>query len=217
MCGIAGALFDSIQAVPADEAVGRMVRTLGHRGPDGSGLMRLRSGDGAANVDVAVGHTRLAILDLSERGAQPMRDETERVTVTYNGEIYNFAQLRCELERRGRRFRSESDTEVILEGYREWGDDLVNHLRGMFAFALWDAERGRFLIARDRLGIKPLYYVERHGQFLVCIRGARASRERPGLARDRSRPPWISTWPTRRRPRRGRSSVTSGCSSPGVS
>lgn len=168
MCGIAGALFDSIQAVPAEEAVGRMVRTLGHRGPDGSGLMRLCSVDGAANVDLAVGHTRLAILDLSERGAQPMRDETERVAVTYNGEIYNFAQLRSELERRGRRFRSDSDTEVILEGYREWGDDLVNRLRGMFAFALWDGERGRLLIARDRLGIKPLYYVERHGQFLFA-------------------------------------------------
>jgi asparagine synthase (glutamine-hydrolysing) len=168
MCGIAGALFDSIQSTTADHVVGRMVRVLGHRGPDGSGLVRLRQDDGSANVDVAVGHTRLAILDLSERGAQPMRDEADCVTITYNGEIYNFVELRCELERRGRRFRSHSDTEVILEGYREWGDDVVSHLRGMFAFALWDADRGRFLIARDRLGIKPLYYVERHGQFLFA-------------------------------------------------
>jgi asparagine synthase (glutamine-hydrolysing) len=168
MCGIAGALFDFPQAIAADDAVGRMIRTLGHRGPDGSGLLPLRSDNGEPNLDVAVGHTRLAILDLSERGAQPMRDETGRLTVTYNGEIYNFAQLRSELERRGRRFRSSSDTEVLLEGYREWGDDLVSHLRGMFAFALWDRERGRFLLARDRIGIKPLYYVDRPGQFLFA-------------------------------------------------
>ena len=167
MCGIAGALFDATPTVPADEVVGRMVRALGHRGPDGSGLERLRPVDG--RFDAAVGHTRLAILDLSERGRQPMRDDGPGpVTITYNGEIYNFVELRVELERRGRHFRSQSDTEVILEGYREWGDDVVTRLRGMFAFALWDAERARFLIARDRLGIKPLYFVEQPGRFLFA-------------------------------------------------
>jgi asparagine synthase (glutamine-hydrolysing) len=167
MCGIAGALFDSPQDVSTDEVVARMIRVLGHRGPDGVGLERWRSEDGC--FDAAVGHTRLAILDLSERGSQPMRDADEGlVTLAYNGEIYNFAEIRAELQRRGRRFRSSSDTEVILEGYREWGDDIVTRLRGMFAFALWDADRGRFLIARDRLGIKPLYYVERHGLFLFA-------------------------------------------------
>jgi asparagine synthase (glutamine-hydrolysing) len=168
MCGIAGALFDSTQSVTGGEAVRRMVGALGHRGPDGSGLLQLSTDDGPVNLDVAVGHTRLAIIDLSERGAQPMRDDRAHLTVTYNGEIYNFAELRSELGRRGGQFRSNSDTEVILEGYRAWGDEIVSRLRGMFAFALWDADRRRFLIARDRLGIKPLYYVERPGQFLFA-------------------------------------------------
>src|SRR5262245_16420445 len=124
MCGIAGTLFETAQAATAGEVVGRMVNALGHRGPDGSGLDNLRPDD--ASFDAAIGHTRLAILDLSERGRQPMRvGEAGRISITYNGEVYNFADLRVELERRGRRFRSHSDTEVILEGYREWGDDVV--------------------------------------------------------------------------------------------
>ena len=168
MCGIAGALFDRAQTVTAEEVVRRMVGALGHRGPDGSGLARLAVNHGEQGCDAAIGHTRLAILDLSERGAQPMRDESARVAVTYNGEIYNFADLRADLERRGRRFRSDSDTEVILEGYLEWGNEIVNRLRGMFAFALWDAGLGRFLLARDRIGVKPLYFVERPGQFLFA-------------------------------------------------
>jgi asparagine synthase (glutamine-hydrolysing) len=168
MCGIAGALFEASQEVSADAAVGRMVAALGHRGPDGTGLTRLRVEDAGTVVDIALGHTRLAILDLSERGAQPMQDGTARVTLTFNGEIYNFSELRAELEGHGARFRSDSDTEVIVEGYRLWGDEVVSRLRGMFAFALWDGERGRLLVGRDRLGIKPLYYVERPGQFMFA-------------------------------------------------
>ena len=135
------------------EAVRRMVDVQAHRGPDGSGA-RLVSASAPA---VALGHRRLAIIDLSERGAQPMADATDTRVLTFNGEIYNFRAVRHELEDRGRTFRSDSDSEVILQGYDEWGDDLVRRLRGMFAFALWDGRTRHLILARDRFGIKPLY------------------------------------------------------------
>src|SRR4030095_11531103 len=106
---------------------------------------------------VAFGHRRLSIIDLSDRAAQPMSAAEEPVTVTYNGEIYNFRELRRELEAYGRCFRSQSDTEVLLPGYLQWGVDVVSRLRGMFAFAIWDARTGTLVLGRDRLGIKPLY------------------------------------------------------------
>ena len=150
MCGISGFL-NRDPAQPADrDLVVRMTEVIAHRGPDGSGL----------HVDgpVALGHRRLSIIDLSAAGAQPMTNEDGTVWITFNGEIYNFLDLRAELEARGHAFRSHCDTEVLVHGYEEWGEALPERLCGMFAFAIWDARRRRLFLARDRLGKKPLYY-----------------------------------------------------------
>ncbi len=156
MCGISGAL--DLAGRPIDpELVPRMNERLGHRGPDDRGLWE---GDG-----VALGHTRLSLLDL-DGGRQPMAGERGEVVVAFNGEIYNFASLRRELIARGHRFRTRSDTEVIPHAYQEWGLSSVERLAGMFAFALWDAPRRRLVLARDRLGVKPLYYA-RAGERLL--------------------------------------------------
>ena len=150
MCGIAGRVnFRS--GAPVDAArVGAMCDLIAHRGPDDHGVHC----DGA----VGFGHRRLAIIDLSPLGRQPMQTDDGQVVITFNGEIYNFHDLRHALEQRGHAFRSHSDTEVILAAYREYGDACVERLAGMFAFAIWDAPRRRLLIARDRLGKKPLHY-----------------------------------------------------------
>jgi asparagine synthase (glutamine-hydrolysing) len=149
MCGIAGRL--NFDGAPVDaaalEAAGE---ALAHRGPDGAGSWR----DGA----VGFTHRRLAIIDLSPRGAQPMHDAAGELTITFNGEIYNYRELRAELEPCGHRFASDSDTEVILAAYREWGAPCVQRFNGMFAFALWDGRTRTLLLARDRLGVKPLYF-----------------------------------------------------------
>jgi len=150
MCGISGFL-NRDKDRPADEALlRRMTEVIAHRGPDGSG--HFRSGP------AALGHRRLAIIDLSQNGAQPMHNEDGTVTVTFNGEIYNHLGLREELIAKGHVFRSRCDTEVLVHGYEEWGEALPERLAGMFAFAVWDARRQRLLLARDRLGKKPLYY-----------------------------------------------------------
>ena len=137
------------------EAVHRMSAAQRHRGPDSSGFWVSGSGDGGTGVVLA--HRRLAIIDLSEDGRQPMTDPETGNIIIFNGEIYNFHALRRELEQAGARFRSRSDTEVILKAYACWGMDGVARLRGMFAFALWDRAQKTLLFARDRLGIKPLY------------------------------------------------------------
>ncbi len=149
MCGICGTLkFDRHE--PVDRyLIRRMTNALVHRGPDGGGEY--------VRGCLGLGHRRLSIIDLNT-GAQPMCNEDGTVWVTYNGEIYNFAELRAELESRGHSFRSATDTEVIVHAYEEWGDDSVRRLRGMFAFALWDSRNEKLLLARDRVGIKPLYY-----------------------------------------------------------
>ncbi len=149
MCGIVGVV--SGQAI-APERVTRMRDSLAHRGPDHAGLWR--SGDGR----VCFGHRRLSIIDLDERSHQPLASHDGGLIVTFNGEIYNYRALRKELEKRGARFRTESDTEVLLEGYRAWGGDFVGRLSGMFAFALWDDSKKTLLCARDRAGEKPFYY-----------------------------------------------------------
>jgi asparagine synthase (glutamine-hydrolysing) len=150
MCGIAGLLhFDPGRAVDPG-LLDRMTDVLAHRGPDGRGTHT----DGP----LGLGHRRLAIIDLSPDGAQPMANEDGTVWVVLNGELYNFQALRDGLVARGHRFRSRSDTEVLVHLYEEEGDALVDRLRGMFAFALWDARRRRLLLARDRFGKKPLYY-----------------------------------------------------------
>ncbi len=152
MCGIAG-LFRPAGLAPDDgAAVERMTAAQVHRGPAAGGFYR--------NGGVALGHRRLSIIDVSAAANQPMSNEDGTLRVTYNGEIYNYPELRSELVARGHHFRSHSDTEVIVHGYEEWGiDRLLAKLRGMFAFGLCDPSRG-LLLVRDRLGIKPLYYFE---------------------------------------------------------
>jgi len=155
MCGIAGihAYLDVAPRVDRGEIL-RMNRRMAARGPDGSGLWLSEDGK------TGLGHLRLAIIDLSEGGAQPMHAGDGRLTITFNGEIYNYRELRAELQARGHAFRSESDTEVLLHLYDEYGADMVRRLRGMFAFGLWDAARRTLLLARDPLGIKPLYWAD---------------------------------------------------------
>lgn len=151
MCGIAGTY-----RWPDGKAVtDRLTETLAHRGPDGSGTYAHSLGDG----EVHLGHRRLAILDLSGTGAQPM--VSEGLALTYNGELYNAPQLRAELEGAGVRFRGTSDTEVLLEAWRRWGTDCLPRLRGMFAFAVFDERTGELVLARDQLGIKPLFLLRR--------------------------------------------------------
>jgi len=151
MCGIAGVVSFAGSIDDEDvSAVVRMTAAQVSRGPDASGLFH----DGHA----ALGHRRLSIIDVSDAGKQPMTNETGTVWVTFNGEIYNYKELRSELRAAGHSFLSESDTEVVVHGYEAWGEaGLLKRLRGMFAFGLYDT-RGRFVLARDRLGIKPLYY-----------------------------------------------------------
>src|SRR5215831_8225788 len=153
MCGIAGAVGAVDSAVI--EAVERMCEAQRHRGPDSSGFWV--SGPGG-DTRAVLAHRRLAIIDLSDDGRQPMMDPETGNVIIYNGEIYNFRALRQELEQDGASFGSRSDTEVILKAYARWGADAVAHLRGMFAFALWDTKKETLILARDRLGIKPLYF-----------------------------------------------------------
>jgi asparagine synthase (glutamine-hydrolysing) len=150
MCGIVGILRMGATAPPLEPGrLTRMRDALRHRGPDGEGLY--------IKGPIALGHRRLAIVDV-EGGQQPMCNEDGTVWITFNGEIYNHASLRSGLEARGHRYKTRSDTETILHLYEEEGERCVQHLSGMFAFAIWDENRGRLLLARDRLGIKPLYY-----------------------------------------------------------
>jgi asparagine synthase (glutamine-hydrolysing) len=148
----------------ADEhTIRTMTRVLQHRGPDGEGVRCFPSHHGS--VPAALGHRRLSIIDLAPRGAQPMAYADERYWITYNGELYNFRQLRRDLERDGYRFSTETDTEVLLAMYARHGADMLDRLNGIFAFAIWDAEEERLFLARDRLGVKPLYWAQHDGMF----------------------------------------------------
>src|SRR3954464_13368968 len=149
MCGIAGIV--EAGGVPPDERDRAVLMrdVLTHRGPDGAGLHC----DGIA----ALAHRRLSIVDLAG-GHQPLANEDGSIWVTFNGEIYNPAAVRPELERAGHHYRTRSDTETIVHAYEEWGDDCVHRFRGMFAFGIWDARRRRLLLVRDRLGVKPVYW-----------------------------------------------------------
>jgi asparagine synthase (glutamine-hydrolysing) len=159
MCGIVGIVQFDPRARVEEARVARMRDTLAHRGPDGAGIF--------VENNVGLGHRRLAIVDVTG-GHQPMANEDESVWVVFNGEIYNHAQLRPELEARGHRYRTRSDTETILHLYEEEGERSVERLRGMFAFAIWDRRRQQVLLARDRLGIKPLYYSVTDGELLFA-------------------------------------------------
>src|SRR5580700_3635609 len=166
MCGICGVI--GIQRPElAEEITRRMMGAIEHRGPDEDGILVAPS--------VALGMRRLSIIDLSG-GRQPVFNETGNVAIVFNGEIYNFQELRKTLEGRGHAFRTHSDTETIVHAYEEWGEDCLRELRGMFTFAIWDARssgtagegvrRARIFLARDRLGIKPLYYAVADGALL---------------------------------------------------
>ena len=159
MCGITGIVCaDRRPASPV--IVRRMTDALEHRGPDGEGFCVYES--------VAFGHRRLSIIDLSPAGDQPMTTADGTHTLTYNGETYNFRELRAELEALGHRFRSRTDSEVVLEAYAEWGLEAVERLNGMFAFAVLDRARRQVVLARDRYGVKPLYYAFRGGSLLFA-------------------------------------------------
>jgi len=156
MCGICGELrLDGGE--PDLAAVQRMSARLARRGPDQSGLW--------SSGPLAFGHRRLSVIDLSNRAAQPMVDQELGLALVFNGTIYNYKELREELTRLGLHFFSDGDTEVILKAWRAWGAKCVERLHGMFAFALWDLETRSLFLARDRLGIKPLYYAETQGAF----------------------------------------------------
>ena len=155
MCGISG------WVAPAGEALDpiaarRMRDVLRHRGPDGEGEWTAPPGD--AGLAAGLGHRRLRIIDLTDAAAQPMVSDDGLVALTYNGEIYNFRELRSELRAAGAAFRSTGDTEVVLRAYERWGEAAIDRLDGMFALAIWDARSERLLLARDRTGKKPLFY-----------------------------------------------------------
>ena len=167
MCGIYGILNFEGEPV-SKEVLRRMGEVLRHRGPDDEGSY-INAKRKMQNVKcrVGLGHRRLSIIDL-DRGHQPMSNEDETVWIVFNGEIYNFRDLRPDLEAKGHRFSTRSDTEVIIHLYEEYGTDCLKFLRGMFALAVWDEKRGRLFLARDRVGQKPLSYTEHKGQFVFA-------------------------------------------------
>lgn len=158
MCGICG-IFDRSGNSINPDLLNKMTSIMQHRGPDGEGQL--------IDGQVGLGHRRLSIIDV-EGGAQPISNEDESIHIVFNGEIYNFIELRGELEAAGHHFRTRSDTEVIVHAYEEWGKKCVRRFNGMFAFALWDARRRELFLARDHLGIKPIYYVELKNRILFA-------------------------------------------------
>jgi asparagine synthase (glutamine-hydrolysing) len=170
MCGIVG--FYGRLNVPAHALVRRMIGAIAHRGPDAQGFF--------ADDAIALGHARLSILDLAS-GQQPMANADKSVWISFNGEIFNYVELREEMIARGRRFATNSDTEVILQLYDELGTDCVNKLNGDFAFALWDARRRRLMLARDRMGVRPLFYTRHNGTFYFASE-IKALLEVPGVS-----------------------------------
>ena len=151
MCGIAG-IFNLNGEPVSSVVLRRMTDAIAHRGPDGEGFY--------TDSFIGLGHRRLAIIDLSAAGHQPMMTPDSQYVIIYNGEVFNFQELRLELEALGHRFRSRTDTEVILYSYVQWGDAALDRFNGMFAFALWDKTRQELFLARDRYGVKPLYYAQ---------------------------------------------------------
>src|SRR5438270_11892029 len=149
MCGICGQ-FNFVRGEPVDQdTIRKMAESIAHRGPDDEGY--LFAGP------LGFGFRRLSIIDLAG-GHQPMSDAEETVWIMLNGEIYNYPELRQQLQGYGHQFRTKSDTEVIVHGYKEWGTEVFNHLNGMFGLAIWDVDKNRLVLARDAMGIKPLYY-----------------------------------------------------------
>src|ERR1700730_772202 len=156
MCGLCGVV--ALAEPPDRDAVVTMLDELAHRGPDGRGMF--------AAEGVCLGHLRLAILDLSDAGLQPFGQDG--LQLVHNGEIYNYLELRRELSARGHPFRTETDTEVLLAAYREWGEGCVERFNGMWAFAIWDEQRRTLFASRDRFGVKPFYYRHDGGRFVFA-------------------------------------------------
>lgn len=179
MCGFCGVLGPD--ALASVDRVEDMTQALAHRGPDDRGVFRGRLRVRGSDFRVGLGHARLSILDLSPLGHQPMSSADGGVTVAYNGEIYNFRELREQLAAEGATFRSACDTEVLIEAYRAWGLEAFDRFVGMFAFAIWDASRERLVLARDRLGIKPLYYSLDDRGLLLFGSELHALRRHPGF------------------------------------
>jgi asparagine synthase (glutamine-hydrolysing) len=165
MCGIFGILASSGSVSP--KLLEQATDSLAHRGPDDRGTVVMQS-NSTPRLEIGLGSRRLAILDLSPLGHQPMQDPETGNWIVYNGEIYNFRELRTRLQSEGARFVSQSDTEVLLKAYGRWGEKCLGELRGMFAFAIWDAKRSRLLLGRDPMGIKPLYYSSVGQNFLFA-------------------------------------------------
>ena len=174
MCGFAGASWTDPQHAIDAATLDAMTAVLTHRGPDQSGTW--------FDAHTALGHRRLSIIDL-DSGRQPLANEDRSVQVVFNGEIYNYRELRNDLQGRGHRFATQSDTEVIVHLYEEYGDDCVDHLRGMFALAVRDVRRQRLLLARDRMGQKPLVYREDPGRLLFASE-LKALLQVPGAPRE---------------------------------
>ena len=146
MCGIVGFVNSKAEK---ETIIKEMSKKIEHRGPDGEGFY--------IDDDCALAHRRLAIIDLNT-GKQPIYNEDETLVIVYNGEVYNFQELRNALEKKNHIFKTKTDTEVIIHGYEEWGPDVTKYLRGMFSFAIWDKNKKELFLARDGFGIKPLYY-----------------------------------------------------------
>lgn len=176
MCGIAGIFNTRNEDIPQIELINRMTDAITHRGPDESGV-HLEPG-------LALGHRRLSVIDIAS-GQQPLFNADRSAAIVFNGEIYNFMQLRPELEALGYRFTTNSDTEVILHAWQAWGSQCVQRLRGMFAFAIWDQKRRHLFLARDRLGIKPLYYALLPNGHFVFGSELKALLPHPALPRER--------------------------------
>lgn len=178
MCGICGVFkYASSSFEITEELIIRMRDTMTHRGPDDDGVYI------SSDRRIGLGHRRLSILDLSSAGRQPMSDDSRTVWIVYNGEVYNFLELRRELEDKGYTFRTRTDTEVLIYLYREYGRDFVHRLRGMFAFGIWDETRRELFLVRDRIGIKPLYYTSFNGQFVFASE-IKAILEHPDVRRE---------------------------------
>jgi len=160
MCGICGKVNHDPDAPMDEGAIQRMAAVLAHRGPDGEGVF--------VKDHVGLGHRRLAIIDLSPAGHQPISNDDGSIWIVFNGEIYNFHELRERLIRKGYSFRSASDTEVIVHFYEDRGLDAIREMRGMFALATWDSNRKQILLARDRLGKKPLFYFDGPSAFIFA-------------------------------------------------
>ncbi|HTI38115.1 MAG TPA: asparagine synthase (glutamine-hydrolyzing) [Vicinamibacterales bacterium] len=175
MCGIAGRFnYDPLRPVDR-QVLESMTEVIAHRGPDAAGYH--------VAPGIGLGHRRLSIIDLST-GDQPLCNEDGTIWTVFNGEIYNFADVRAELTAHGHRFRTGSDTEVIVHGYEEWGEGCVERFRGMFAFAIWDGRSRRLVLCRDRLGVKPLYYAELPGRGVVFGSELKSLVEDPDVSRD---------------------------------